>query len=337
MDLKTNYLGLELKNPIVHSASPISESLDAMRQLEDAGASAVVMYSLFEEQITMESQSLDHFLSYGSESFGEALSYFPEADDYKVGPQEYLKRVAAAKMSLDIPVIGSLNGVSTGGWVEFAKLIEEAGADALELNIYFVPTNPEMTGLDITTMHEEIVRDVAGCIDIPLSVKIAPFFSAIPNVCKRLADAGADGLVLFNRFYQPDIDLETLEVVPHLVLSNSNDLRLPLRWVSILYGRVDCDFAITSGVHTHQDVLKGLMAGAKVTCMTSAILKNGPYRIANVLHDLVQWMEEHEYESVKQMQGSMSQKNVKEPTAFERANYMKMLHSWKPDPTGKLY
>jgi dihydroorotate dehydrogenase (fumarate) len=337
MDLKTNYLGLELKNPIVHSASPISESLDAMRQLEDAGASAVVMYSLFEEQITMESESLDHFLSYGSESFGEALSYFPEADDYKVGPQEYLKRIAAAKMSLDIPVIGSLNGVSTGGWVEFAKLIEEAGADALELNIYFVPTNPEMTGLDITKMHEEIVRDVAGCIDIPLSVKIAPFFSAIPNVCKRLADAGADGLVLFNRFYQPDFDLETLEVVPHLVLSSSNDLRLPLRWVSILYGRVDCDFAITSGVHTHQDVLKGLMAGAKATCMTSAILKNGPYRIANVLHDLEQWMEEHEYESVKQMQGSMSQKNVKEPTAFERANYMKMLHSWKPDPTGKLY
>jgi dihydroorotate dehydrogenase (fumarate) len=337
MDLTTNYLGLDLKNPIVHSASPISENLDAMKQLEDAGASAVVMYSLFEEQITKESESLDHFLSYGSESFGEALSYFPEAHDYKVGPDEYLKRIAAAKMSLDIPVIGSLNGVSTGGWIQFARLIQEAGADALELNIYFVPTNPDMTGLDITKMHEEIVGDVAKTIDIPLSVKIAPFFSAIPNVCKRLAAAGAKGLVLFNRFYQPDFDLESLEVVPHLVLSNSHDMRLPLRWVAILYGRVDCDFAISSGVHTHQDVLKGLMAGAKVTCMTSAVLKNGPYRIANVLHDLEQWMEEHEYESVKQMQGSMSQKNVKEPTAFERANYMKMLHSWKPDPTGKLF
>jgi len=336
MDLTTKYLGLELRNPIVHSASPLSESLDAMRQLEDAGASAIVMYSLFEEQITHESRSLDHFLSYGSESFGEALSYFPEAEEYKVGPDEYLKRIAAAKMSLDIPVVGSLNGVSTGGWIEFAKLIEEAGADALELNIYFVPTNPEMTGLDITTMHEQIVGDVAKSIDIPLAVKIAPFFSAIPNVAKRLAAAGAKGLVLFNRFYQPDFDLETLEVVPHLVLSNSNDLRLPLRWVSILHGRVDCDFAISTGVHTHEDVLKGLMAGAKVTCMTSAVLKNGPYRIANVLHDLTQWMEEHEYESVKQMQGSMSQKNVKEPTAFERANYMKVLGSWKPDPTGKL-
>lgn len=337
MDLTTNYLGIELKNPIVHSASPLSESLDSMRQLEDAGASAVVMYSLFEEQITMESHSLDHFLSYGSESYSEAMSYFPEAQEYKVGPDEYLKRIVAAKMSLGIPVIGSLNGVSTGGWIEFAKLIEEAGADALELNIYFVPTNPEMTGLDITKMHEEIVKDVAGSIDIPLSVKIGPFFSALPNVAKRLAGAGAKGLVLFNRFYQPDFDLDSLEVVPHLVLSTSNDMRLPLRWVAILYNRVECDFAISSGVHTHQDVLKGLMAGAKATCMTSAVLKSGPYRIANVLHDLEQWMEEHEYESVKQMQGSMSQQNVKEPTAFERANYMKMLHSWKSDPTGRLH
>jgi dihydroorotate dehydrogenase (fumarate) len=337
MDLTTNYLGIDLKNPIVHSASPLSESLDTMRQLEDAGASAIVMYSLFEEQITMESQSLDHFLSYGSESFGEALSYFPEAQEYKVGPDEYLKRIAAAKMSLDVPIIGSLNGVSTGGWIEFARLIEEAGADALELNIYFVPTNPEMTGLDITKMHEEIVGDVAKSIKIPLTVKIAPFFSALPNVAMRLTKAGAKGLVLFNRFYQPDFDLESLEVVPHLVLSTSNDMRLPLRWVAILHGRVECDFAISSGVHTHEDVLKGLMAGAKVTCMTSAVLQNGPYRMANVLHDLEQWMEEHEYESVKQMQGSMSQQNVKEPTAFERANYMRMLHSWRPDPTGRLH
>jgi dihydroorotate dehydrogenase (fumarate) len=336
MDLTTNYLGIELKNPIVHSASPLSESLDSMRQLEDAGASAIVMYSLFEEQITMESHSLDHFLSYGVESHAEALSYFPDAQEYKVGPDEYLKRIVAAKMSLGVPVIGSLNGVSTGGWIEFAKLIEEAGADALELNIYFVPTNPEMTGLDITKMHEEIVKDVANSINIPLSVKIGPFFSALPNVTMRLAKAGAKGLVLFNRFYQPDFDLDNLEVAPHLVLSTSNDLRLPLRWVAILYNRVDCDFAISSGVHTHLDVLKGLMAGAKATCMTSAVLQGGPYRIANTLQDLQQWMEEHEYESVKQMQGSMSQQNVKEPTAFERANYMKMLHSWNPDPTGRL-
>jgi dihydroorotate dehydrogenase (fumarate) len=335
MDLTTNYLGIELKNPIVHSASPISESLDAMRQLEDAGASAIVMYSLFEEQITRESHSLDHFLSYGSESFGEALSYFPEAEDYKVGPDEYLKRIAAAKMSLDIPVIGSLNGVSTGGWVQFAKLIEEAGADALELNIYFVPTNPEMTGLDITKMHEEIVRDVAGSIDIPLSVKIGPFFSAIPNVCKRLAAAGAKGLVLFNRFYQPDFDLESLEVVPNLHLSTPHELLLRLHWVATLYGAIKADMALTGGVHTAQDVVKSMMAGAKVAMMTSALLKHGIDHLETVLADLKAWMEEHEYESIRQMQGSMSRRAVANPAAFGRANYMKVLSSYSLRSVGQ--
>lgn len=336
MDLSTTYLGLTLKNPLVHSASPLSESLDHLRRLEDAGTSAVVMYSLFEEQITQESHQLDHYLSYGTESYAESLSYFPEMETYKVGPQEYLERIAEAKKTLSIPVIGSLNGVSTGGWTEYARLIEEAGADALELNIYFIPTDPFMSGPEVEQMYVDIVSDVKKSTKIPVAVKIGPFFSAMANMATRLADAGADGLVLFNRFYQPDLDLEKLEVVPHLVLSNSNDLRLPLRWVAILYGRVDVDFAITSGVHHEIDVLKGLMAGANVTMMTSALLRNGIDRVTDVLANVAKWMEEHEYESVVQMRGSMSQKHVGEPAAFERANYMKVLHSWKPDPTGRL-
>jgi dihydroorotate dehydrogenase (fumarate) len=336
MDLSTIYMGLKLKNPIVHSASPLSETLDGIRRLEDAGASAVVMYSLFEEQITQESHQLDHYLNYGSESYSEALDYYPAMEAYGIGPEEYLERIARAKRSTDIPIIGSLNGVSTGGWIEYARRIEEAGADGLELNIYYIPTDPGMSGDEVEGMYLDVVHDVRRSVTMPVAVKVGPFFSNFANVARRLGEHGADALVLFNRFYQPDFDLEALEVVPHLILSNSYEMRLPLRWVAILYGRVPVDFAITSGVHTHEDVLKGLMAGANVTMMTSELLQNGIGRITDVLNDLVEWMKTHEYESVSQMQGSMSQKHVAEPAAFERANYMKVLHSWRPDPTGRM-
>ncbi len=336
MDLTTTYMGMALKNPIVPSASPLSESLDNIRRMEDAGAAAVVMYSLFEEQITLESQQLDHYLSYGTESFAEALSYFPDMGTYKVGPDDYLNRVGRAKQAVDIPVIGSLNGVSTGGWIEYARQIEEAGADGLELNVYYIPTDLGMTSAEVEQLYLDILRDVKKTVSIPVAMKLSPYFSATANIAQRLAEAGADALVLFNRFYQPDFDLENLEVVPRLVLSNAHELLLPMRWVAILYGRVPVDLAITSGVHTLEEVLKGVMAGAKVTMMASELLQNGIYRISQILEGMVQWMEEYEYESVTQMQGSMSQQNVAEEAAFERANYMKVLGSWRPEPGGKL-
>ena len=336
MSLSTSYMGLDLRGPIVCSSSPLSEDISNIRAMEDAGAAAVVFPSLFEEQINLESHQLDHFLSYGSESFGEALSYFPELESYNVGPDGYLERIAEAKQAVDIPIVGSLNGVSTGGWVEYARHIQEAGADALELNIYYIPTDPDLSGQAVEEMYLDVVRDVRGSVSLPVAVKLSPFFSAPAHMARRLAAAGADGLVLFNRFYQPDLDLDELEVVPHLVLSTSDDLRLPLRWVAILYGHVEADFAITSGVHTPEDVLKGLMAGAQVCMMTSAVLRNGIGHISKVLTDVKRWMEEREYESVRQMLGSMSQKHVAEPAAFERANYMKVLQSWRPDPTGRL-
>jgi dihydroorotate dehydrogenase (fumarate) len=336
VDLSTTYLGLNLKHPIVPSASPLSEGLDKIRRLEDAGASAVVMYSLFEEQIVGESHLLDHFLSYGTQSFAEALDYFPEMDSYNIGPNAYLELISKAKKAVNIPIIGSLNGVSTGGWVDYARMIEEAGADALELNIYYIPTDPTLSGASVEQMYLDVVRDVKSNIHIPLAVKLGPFFSSFSNMAMRFAHEGANGLVIFNRFYQPDFDLERLEVVPNLQLSSSVEMRLSLRWVSILYGRVPVDFAITRGVHTYEAVLKGIMAGAKVTMMASELLRNGVGRIGVVVRELTQWLEEHEYESVKQAQGSMSQQNVAEPAAFERANYMKVLQSWKVDPTGVL-
>lgn len=336
MDLTTKYLGLELNNPVVPSASPLSENLDTIREIEDMGAGALVMHSLFEEQINQESKELDHYLNFGSESFAEALSYFPEMDEYRVGPDEYLEHIRQAKESVDMPIIGSLNGVSTGGWTEYAKKIQEAGADALELNIYYIPTNPAMGAEDVEDMYLDVVREVKESIKIPVAVKLSPFFSSIPNIALRMANAGADGLVLFNRFYQPDLDLETLEVTPHLVLSNSFDLRLPMRWIAILYDQVPLDFALTSGVHTHEDVIKGLLSGAKVTMLASELLMNGIQRIREILLDMTTWLEENDYESVSQMRGSMSQANVAEPAAFERANYMKVLQSWRNDPTGQL-
>jgi len=336
MDLTTTYMGLALKNPIVASSSPLSYNVENIRRLEDAGAAAVVMYSLFEEQITLESNQLDHYLSYGTDSFGEALSYFPEMESYNTGPEKYLNLLSQAKEAVNIPIIGSLNGVSTGGWIEYAKKIQEAGADALELNVYYIPTNVTVSGSEIEQMYLDILADVKKSVSIPVAMKLSPYFSATANMAYCLAEAGANALVLFNRFYQPDLDIEGLEVVPRLALSKSRELHLPLRWVAILYGRVPTDLAITSGVHNHVDVLKSLMAGAKVTMMASALLRKGPGRITKILKQMGKWMEEHEYESVTQMQGSMSQQSVAEPAAFERANYMKILQSWRPDPTGTL-
>lgn len=330
MSLATNYLGLVLKNPIVASSSPLSHSVDSIRRLEDAGCSAVVMYSLFEEQITFDSFYIDHYLRNNANSFAESLSYFPEMESYNVWPDEYLNLIRRARESVDIPIIGSLNGVSIGGWTNYATLIEDAGADALELNVYYLPTSVDLTGQQVENMYIDLLRQVKRSVTIPVAIKLSPFFSSTANMAKRLVDEGANGLVLFNRFFQPDLDLETLEVAPRLVLSNSDELRLPLRWVAILYGRVLADLAITTGVHTSEDVLKGLMAGAKVTMMASELLQNGLRRVKEILDEIESWMSEHDYFSVAQMTGSMSQQHCAEPAAFERANYMKTLDSYLP-------
>lgn len=328
VDLTTSYMGLSLKNPLVASASPLSKQVSTARQLEDAGISCIVMYSLFEEQIIQESLKLDRDLSRGAEAFYEATTFLPDYGTYSIGPETYLENLSRLKQAVDIPVIGSLNGVSDGGWVEYAKKIETAGADALELNLYTLPTNPDVTSAELEDSYIELVRDVRSQINIPLAVKLSPFYTSLPNFARRLAKAGANGLVLFNRFYQPDYDLEELEVVPNLVLSNSHELRLPLRWIAILYGRIGVDFALTSGVHSAEDVIKSLMAGAKVAMSASALLKKGVGRASEILADLAVWMEEHEYASVSQMIGSMSQQSVADPAAFERANYMMVLGSY---------
>ena len=314
------------------SASPLSKKVERAKKLEEAGISAIVMYSLFEEQIIHESLELDHFLNRGSKSFAEALSYLPDGGMYGISPEKYLNQLAGLKKALSIPVIGSLNGVSKGGWTSYAKKIEEAGADALELNLYFIPTEMDMNSNDIEDMQVELVAEVKSAIKIPLAVKISPFVTSIPNFTKRLVDAGADGLVLFNRFYQPDFDLDELEIIHSLDLSTSADLRLPLRWISILHGKIETDFALTSGIHTYKDVLKAMMAGANVAMTASKLLHDGEQAIGQILSDLEEWMKEREYESIRQMQGSMSQKSVNEPAAFERANYMKVLGSFRDLP-----
>lgn len=334
MDLSTTYMGMTLKHPVVPSASPLSKNLDSIRRLEDGGASAIVMYSLFEEQIATESQILDHYLTYGTESFSEALSYFPQMESFNVGPHEYLDLIQDAKKATDIPIIGSLNGVSSGGWIEYARHIEDAGADGLELNVYYIPTDPFMDSTEIEQMYLDVVHDVKKTVTIPVAVKLGASFTSFANMAMRLKQAGADALVMFNRFYQPDINLDQLEVVPNLVLSTSFAMRLPTRWVAVLYGRVPVDMAITSGVHTFEDALKGMMVGANAVMLASELLSNGPQRIQQIVEGMALWMEENEYESIQQMRGSMSQQNVAEPAAFERANYMKVLSSWRPDPTG---
>jgi dihydroorotate dehydrogenase (fumarate) len=328
IDLSTSYLGLELKNPLVVSASPLSEELDNIRRMEDAGAAAVVLHSLFEEQITLESQWLDRHLSAGTESFAESLTYFPDLTSYNLGPEGYLDHLRKAKQAVGIPVIGSLNGISMGGWTEYAKKIEDAGADALELNIFYISTDTEMSGELVEQRYCELAAHVKASVKIPVAVKLGLYFSSMPNLAKRLDAAGVDALVLFNRFYQPDFDLENLEVVPNLILSTPYELLLRLHWVAILYGHVKADLAVTGGVHSAKDVLKAMMAGARVAMMTSALLKHGIQHLTGVRDELLAWMEEHEYESIRQMQGSMSQRAVADPAAFVRANYVKVLSSY---------
>lgn len=330
VDLTTTYLGLTLPNPLVASASPLSKKLDNLRKLEEAGAAAVVMYSLFEEQITHESLELDHYLSRGTHSYNEALSYFPDLTHYNLGLEKYLDHLNRVKQAVNIPVIGSLNGVSSGGWIEYARKIEEAGADALELNIYYLPTDLSLSSAELEDEYVRLVRDVRARVQIPLAVKLSPFFTALPNMARRLVEAGANGLVLFNRFYQPDFDLERLEVVPHVELSVSSDLKLPLRWIALLYGRLHTDFALSGGVHNPQDVVKAMMAGANVAMLASELLAHGIGRMRSILTELVLWMDELEYRSIEQMRGSMSQLAVAEPAAFERANYLKALNSFDP-------
>lgn len=333
IDLSTTYLGLNLRNPLVASASPLSKKIDKARKLEEAGISAIVMYSLFEEQIIHESLELDHYLSRNTDAFPEAPTHLPDGGLYGISPEKYLNQVAGLKKALHIPVIGSLNGVTKGGWTNYARRIEEAGADALELNMYYLATDPEMSAADIETSQVDLVAEVKSAISIPLAVKLSPFITSLPHFAKRLVGAGANGLVLFNRFYQPDFDLDELEIVHSLDLSTSADLRLPLRWISILHGKFDADLALTSGIHTSRDVLKAMMAGAQVAMTASELLWEGSIkRVTEILDQMKLWMEEHEYTSIKQMQGSMSQKAVSNPAAFERANYMKVLNSFRELP-----
>lgn len=329
MNLTTNYLGLSLKNPVVPSSSPFMRDLGHMKEMEDAGAAALVLHSLFEEEINQESHVLDRYLSEGANSFAEALSYFPEAETYAgIGPDGYLRHIEKAKKALDIPIIASLNGVSTGGWVRYAKEIEAAGADALEVNLYYIPTDLELTSIEVELLYLNVLHDLKKHVSLPIAFKLNPFFSATANFCYRLVNAGVDGLVMFNRFYQPDLDLEALEVIPNLVLSQSSELRLPLRWIAILYGRVDVDFGLTTGVHNAQDVLKSIAAGANVAMLTSELLQKGIGRISDILTNMQEWLEENEYEDLDQLRGSLSQMNCGAPAAFERANYLKVVKSY---------
>ena len=328
IDVSTTYLGLNLKNPLVASASPLSEEISNLRKMEDAGAAAVVFHSLFEEQIDLESHELDRFLGAGTESFPESLTYLPELNWYNRGPDGYLEHLYLAKRAIQIPIIASLNGSSVGGWTRYARKMEQAGADALELNIYYLPTRTDVTSGEVERNYCELVREVKSSVRIPVAVKLGPHFSALANVAGQLDEAGASAIVLFNRFYLPDFNLENLEVTPTLSLSNSYELLLRLHWVAILYGSVRADLAITGGVHTATDVLKAMMAGAKVAMMTSAILRHGIDHFETVLADLEHWMEDHEYESIRQMRGSMAMRSVGNPSAFERANYMRVLSSY---------
>ncbi len=329
MDLSTTYMGLKLKNPIVPSASPLSRHVDNVKRMEDAGAAAVVLYSLFEEQIVHESLALDHFISHGEHSYAEALSYFPTLNEFNLGPNEYLEHIFRVKQAVDIPIVASLNGVSLGGWIEYAKWMEQAGADGLELNLYFVVTNPDLTSQAVEQDYVDVLTAVKQAVNIPVAMKLSPFFSSLPNLARRLDQAGANALVMFNRFYQPALDIEALEVVPHLVLSTPEESKLPIRWVAILYGHLAASMAVTSGIHTPENVIQAIMAGADVTNVCSMLLKSNVAKIDWLLRSVAWWMEEHGYSSIAEMKGSLSQKSCAEPGAFERANYMKALNEFR--------
>lgn len=331
MNLSTTYLNLKLRTPLVVSASPLSEDLDNLRQMQDVGASAIVLYSLFEEQLRNERIELARHLERGSESFAESLTYFPEAEEFHLGPDDYLKHISRTKKTIHIPIIASLNTPgTTGTWTEYARRIEEAGADAMELNIYSIPTDPNRTAAEIERTYIDILQAVKSEVSIPVAVKSSPFFTNFANMATRLDDAGADGLVLFNRFYQPDIDLETLEVKPNILLSTPMAMRLPLRWIAILYGKVHASLAATSGIHRATDVLKMLMVGADVTMLCSTLIRRGLGHIEIIEREMTAWMKEHEYESVKQLKGSLSQKNCSNPSDFERAQYMRAISNYNP-------
>ncbi|HZQ47384.1 MAG TPA: dihydroorotate dehydrogenase-like protein [Verrucomicrobiae bacterium] len=327
MDLSTTYLGLKLRTPLVPSASPLSENIENIRQMEDAGASAVVFHSLFEEQIRQERNALIHHLAFGTESNPEAQTYCPEPAEFHIGPDVYLQHLAKAKEAVDMPIIASLNGSTLGAWTQYAKLIQQAGADALELNIYWIPSDLKTSAAEVEKIYLEIVAAVKSAVSIPVAVKLSPFFTNFAHMAGQLDAAGVDGLVLFNRFYQPDIDVESLEIKPNLLLSTPMAMRLPLRWIALLFGRIRANLGATSGIHRATDVVKMLMAGADVTMICSALLRHGiPYLGALETH-LKHWMEEHEYESVKQIKGSLSQKHCADPSAFERAQYMRAIAS----------
>jgi len=331
MDLRTTYLNLKLRTPLVVSAcGPLSEDIDNIKRMEDAGAAAVVLYSLFEEQLRLERQELDHHMTAGTESFPEALTYFPQPAQFRLGPDGYLDHIQQAKRAVNIPIIASLNGSSMGGWIEFAMQIEQAGADGLELNIYHIPTDRNLSGAAIEQTYIDIVKAVKSAVTIPVAVKLSPFFSNMANMAKQLDGTGVDGLVLFNRFYQPDVDLEELEVQPSVILSTPQALRLPMRWIAILFGRIDADLAATSGIHHAPDALKMLMAGADVTMLCSTLLARGIGHIRVIEKEMSTWMEEHWYDSVEQLKGSLSQMRCPDPSAFERAQYMRALTSYKP-------
>ncbi|MBN2361830.1 MAG: dihydroorotate dehydrogenase-like protein [Deltaproteobacteria bacterium] len=329
MDLSTNYLGLKLRTPLVVGASPLGKQIDGIRRLEDSGAAAIVLHSLFEEQIRIEEQNLEDKLAQGSESFAEALSYFPTPAEFQLGPVEYLEHVRQAKRAVKIPVIASLNGSTLGGWTDYAKQLQQAGADAIELNIYAIPTDPALGAAAIEESYLEIVRAVKGSVSVPVAVKLSPYFSNLANMAARLEQAGASGLVLFNRFYQPDIDLEALEVEPNLALSTDYELRLPMRWIAILHGRVKADLAASSGIHQTEDVIKLLLVGARATLLVATLLTHGASHLRTLEAGLARWMERRGYASVRQMQGAMSQQKVKTPSAYERAQYMKVLGSYR--------
>lgn len=328
MDVTTNYLGLRMKNPLVAGASPLSRDVHTIRALEDAGVAAVVLYSLFEEQVAHEVGEHEHYQSHGAESYGESVSFVPNLDYLPRGPEEYVEHVARVKQAVEIPVIPSLNGTTAGGWIKYASMLEEAGADALELNVYHMATDPAVDATGVEDRYVEVLGAVKEAVGIPVAMKIGPFFSSLSHFASRLDRAGVDGLVLFNRFYQPDIDLETLEVVPNVSLSVSHELRLPLRWIAILDPLLEASLAASTGIYTHLDVIKLLMVGADVTMLCAALLKSGPEAIKTILQGIKYWMDEHEYESVHQMQGSMNQRTCPDPGAFERANYMRALQSY---------
>ncbi|MGQ4647811.1 dihydroorotate dehydrogenase-like protein [Lyngbya aestuarii] len=334
MDLTTNYLGLKLRSPLVPSAAgPLTEDIDNVKRMEDAGAGAIVLHSIFAEQLRLEQLELDYHTTYGSESFAEALTYFPEPESYQVGPEIYLEHIRRAQELVQIPIIASLNGSTLGNWVDYSQQIQEAGADALELNIYSIPTDPHITGAQVEQNYLDIVEAVRANVTIPLTVKLSPFFSNLANMASRLDKAGANGLVLFNRFMQADISPEELEVSPRVVLSTSQEMLLPMRWIALLYGGIEADLAATSGIQKGRDVVKMLMAGASVTHVCSALLRHGVEHLRKIESEVVVWMEENEYESVQQMIGSMSQVNSAEASNFERAQYMKVINSFQPDPS----